>query len=112
MAGMTSEARLGELTPAEFEAAIADQRSLVINVHKPAEGAIAGTGFAIPYDVIITSNRLPKALDQPILLYCRTGRMSKIAGDALIAMGYTNVSHLLGGMEAWTASGRDLIAQN
>ena len=38
--------------------------------------------------------------DTLILVYCRSGRRSKIASDALVALGYTNVKEF-GGIIDW-----------
>ena len=35
--------------------------------------------------------------------------MSRTAGAALLAAGYTDVAHLDGGMHAWEAAGRPLV---
>jgi rhodanese-related sulfurtransferase len=35
--------------------------------------------------------------------------MSKIAADALLAAGYTNLYDLEGGMQAWEATGKPLV---
>jgi rhodanese-related sulfurtransferase len=35
--------------------------------------------------------------------------MSKSAGNALVALGYRNISELTGGMSAWTAAGYQLV---
>ena len=43
-------------------------------------------------------------LDRPIILYCRTGRRSAIAGDILRAMGFEQV-HNLGGFDGAAGSG-------
>lgn len=40
-------------------------------------------------------------LDQPIILYCRSGNRSNQALDILTSMGYTNV-HDMGGIYNWT----------
>jgi rhodanese-related sulfurtransferase len=37
------------------------------------------------------------------------GGMSKSAGNALVALGYRNVSELTGGMTAWTNAGYQLV---
>lgn len=42
------------------------------------------------------------------LLYSRTGRMSEVAGHALVDAGYRNVGHLVGGTDTWVASSRRL----
>lgn len=38
--------------------------------------------------------------DQLILVYCRSGRRSKIAADALVELGYTNIREF-GGILDW-----------
>lgn len=89
------------LAPVKFAERVADPGAFVVNVHVPAGESIAGTDAVIAYDEIADDGRLPPAKDTPILLYCQTGRMSQTAGRDLMADGYTNVSHLAGGLEAW-----------
>lgn len=109
MAEMPSQrSMLIEATPTEFRTAIAGAAATVINVHVPYEGEIAGTDAFIPFDEIADSTALPDDLDAPILLYCRSGRMSRIAGEALGEFGYTDVTHLAGGMIAWEGEGLPL----
>jgi phage shock protein E len=84
-------------------------RYTIINVHIPYEGEIEGTDAKIPYNDL---NALMAALpnkDAPIILYCRSGRMSEIASRALIDKGYTQVWDVPGGMIAWQASGRAIV---
>jgi phage shock protein E len=100
---------VAELTPQQFDQALHAPDAVVINVHVPYEGEIEGTDTHIRYDEIGRSDDLPTDVDRPILLYCRSGRMSRIAGATLVEAGYTNVVHLSDGMEAWTASGRSLF---
>ena len=38
--------------------------------------------------------------DQQILVYCRSGRRSKLAADALLELGYTNIKEF-GGILDW-----------
>lgn len=99
---------LVELTAEQFESTLDARGVVVINVHVPDEGTIAGTDAAIAYDEILGAAQLPADADTQLLLYCRSGRMSRIAGDALVTAGYRNVAHLAGGMDAWTSSGRPL----
>lgn len=82
--------------------------AFVVNVHVPDEGSIAGTDVAIPYDRVALDDRLPDDRSTPILLYCKTGRMSAEAAGALMKAGYRNVVYLDGGMNAWQAAGRPL----
>ena len=81
----------------------------VINVHTPYEGEIEGTDAKIPYnDVDALTAALPDK-NAPIILYCRSGRMSELASRALLAKGYTQVWDVPGGMIAWEASGRKVV---
>ncbi len=79
---------------------------VVINVHIPYEGEIDGTDLFLPFDTILEEADLPEDRATPLLLYCRSGRMSEEAGEALVDAGYTDVAHLDGGMVAWDAAGR------
>jgi rhodanese-related sulfurtransferase len=81
----------------------------LVNVHIPYEGEIEATDRFIPYDVIAArTDELPGKGDQ-IVVYCRTGRMSAIAAATLVQLGYTNVTDLAGGMDAWEAAGNPLV---
>ena len=64
------------------------------------EGHIEGAIMIPEYEV---SNRAEQELpdkDQLILVYCRSGRRSKIAAQALADLGYTNVKEF-GGIIDW-----------
>lgn len=64
------------------------------------EGHIPGA-ILIPYGEI--TDRAEKELpdkDQLILVYCRSGRRSKIAAEELVKLGYTNVKEF-GGIIDW-----------
>jgi rhodanese-related sulfurtransferase len=97
------------LDPAAFEERMKNEQAMVINVHVPYEGELAGTDAFIPYDQIRDDPRLPEDKGTELLLYCRSGRMSEEAGVDLHEEGYTNIAHLEGGMKAWEASGRQVI---
>src|SRR5262245_24448872 len=73
-----------------------------VNVHVPYEGQIDRTDALIPFDKIEENlDRFPHDRNAKIILYCRSGRMSAIAARDLVGRGYTNVSHLSGGMVEW-----------
>ena len=96
--------------PLEFERAIAGGERVVINVHVPYEGEIAGTDLSIPFDRIeAQSGLLPSQRSTPIAVYCLSDRMSTIAAQSLSRLGYDDIVELDGGMQAWEQSGRGLI---
>lgn len=79
----------------------------LINVHVPYEGEIASTDTFVAYDKMVEQSAfLPKDKTTPIILYCKTGRMSSEALQTMRKLGYTNVRHLAGGMDAWQAMGQ------
>jgi len=89
------------LTPQALATALKHKSFMLINVHVPFEGAIAGTDAFIPFDAIKGSSRLPRDHAAQIVLYCRSGRMSAIAHATLHTLGYANVRELQGGFDAW-----------
>ena len=102
-------AAFGRLDPEAFATRMGNAGAQVINVHIPYEGELEATDAFIPFDRIMGDDRLPADKDSEVLLYCMSGRMSETAGKALNQAGYTNVSHLEGGMKAWEAAGKPLI---
>lgn len=96
------------LDPADFETRSAGR--VLINVHVPDEGSLPGTTQDLPYDeVSARAGELPSDKATPLAIYCMSGNMSEIAGRELLALGYTDVIELAGGMQAWQASGRTLL---
>ncbi len=65
-----------------------------------AEGHVPGA-ILIPHDRINAqaSEKLPDK-DKLILVYCRSGRRSKLAAEALLALGYKNIKEF-GGIIDW-----------
>ncbi|WP_405056684.1 rhodanese-like domain-containing protein [Kribbella sp. NBC_01505] len=44
------------------------------------------------------------------ILYCASGGRSALAVQALQTLGYADVAHLDGGLKAWRAAGREVVA--
>lgn len=82
-----------------------------VNVHVPYEGEIARTDAFIPFDKVEQRRHLlPAKKDAKIVLYCMSDRMSNIAAETLVRLGYTNVWNLVGGMADWRQRGYPLIS--
>jgi rhodanese-related sulfurtransferase len=89
---------------------IAKGNITLVNVHTPYEGEIERTNAIIAFDKIVEqSSALPKDKNAPIILYCKSGRMSEEALLTIRKLGYTNVKHLSGGMEKWEQSGGKIL---
>jgi rhodanese-related sulfurtransferase len=89
-----------------LQAMLENKDFLFVNVHIPFEGNIPGTDLSIPYDEIDQHlEQLPAEKDAKIFLYCRSDRMSNIAAETLVRLGFTNVWNLDGGFNAWENAG-------
>ena len=77
---------------------------IILDVREQDEydaGHIPGA-ILIPYTQIeAKASEMLADKDQLILVYCRSGRRSKIAAEALVELGYTNIKEF-GGIIDWT----------
>ena len=64
------------------------------------EGHIAGAILIPEYEIADRAEDELSHKDQLILVYCRSGRRSKIASTELVKLGYTNVKEF-GGIIDW-----------
>lgn len=100
------------LSVPEMQALLADKDFTFVNAHVPFEGDIPGTDVSIPYNEIDQHlDQLPADKDARIVLYCRSGRMSEMAAETLVGLGYTNVWNLDGGMVAWEQAGLEIVGR-
>jgi len=90
------------VAPAQLKQMLAAKDFLFVNVHIPYAGEIEKTDAFIPYNEIEQNlAKFPADKKAKIFLYCQSGRMSAIAAETLVKLGYTNVWNLDGGMSGW-----------
>jgi phage shock protein E len=91
-----------EVSANELATMLKNKDFVFINVHIPFAGNIAQTDLSIPYDEIEQNlSQLPTDKNAKIILYCRSGRMSEIAAEKLVSLGYLDIWSLKGGMVEW-----------
>lgn len=94
------------VTPTELQTMLKNKDFVMVNVHIPFAGNILDTDLSIPYNEIQQNlSQLPADEDAKIVLYCSSGRMSQMAAEELVLLGFTNVWNLKGGMTDWQAAG-------
>ncbi len=122
LAGCQSEPVTGEtvaaaggsyknISPDDLNIMLKNKDFVFINVHIPFAGNIADTDLSIPYDQISVPeylSQLPVDKNAKIVLYCSSGRMSAIAAEELVSLGYTNIWDLTGGMVEWEQAGYEI----
>ena len=64
------------------------------------EGHIVGAILIPDYEITEKAEKILTDKNQLILVYCRSGRRSKLAADSLVTMGYTNIKEF-GGIIDW-----------
>lgn len=80
----------------------------LIDVRMPQEltsGTIPGSRH-IPLDNILET--VPQSIPDPtapVVVYCKSGMRGGMAQGALRKLGYTNVSNIVGGFDAWQKAG-------
>jgi rhodanese-related sulfurtransferase len=106
---LAADAPIPVVTQDAFLATVkADAQSLfVLDVRTPDEYAAGYVPGAvnIPHDQLASRlAEVPK--DREVVVYCRSGRRSEIAGQVLTGHGYTKLEHLQGDMLGWQEAKR------
>ncbi len=122
-AQMVQEAkqRVENLSVEQVAAELERGDALLIDVREPGEqeqtGMIPGATGAprgmLEFWADPTSpyHRSEFAPERRIILHCASGGRSALAADTLQQLGYTNVAHLDGGIQAWLKAGQPVSKQ-
>ncbi len=97
------------ITGTELETYLKDKDFILIDVHIPEQEHIPGTDYVIPFNRINDIVEKIPNKNSKVVLYCRSGSMSRKAAQDLAEMGYENVYNLLGGMNEWKAKSRPTV---
>ena len=101
----TQEAVYMNITPQEAKQIMdSEEGYIILDTRTQAEydeGHIPGA-IVISHDEITEkAEQLLPNKDQLLLVYCRSGRRSKLAAEALVELGYTNIKEF-GGIIDWS----------
>jgi molybdopterin/thiamine biosynthesis adenylyltransferase/rhodanese-related sulfurtransferase len=106
---LQTKARIREIDTAAAEAALADPRTVVLDVREPDEYEQG----ALPRAIHIPRGHLESQVenkvverDAPVVIYCAAGNRSAFAAETLTQLGYTDVVSMIGGFNRWKNEGR------
>jgi rhodanese-related sulfurtransferase len=115
-----ARARIRNLTVEQVASQIETGNVVLVDVREHGElaeqGAIAGAVHAprgmLEFYADPTSPYYRSELDPSArtIVYCASGGRSALAADLLGRLGYADVAHLDGGLKAWKATGRPVVA--
>jgi len=93
------------ISPQEFDNILSSRNPFLVDVHIPEQKHLEGTDLVVPYnDIKENLDKFPKDKNAEIIVYCRSGSMSTEAAQVLVDAGYTRVSNLTGGINAYNES--------
>ncbi len=110
---------IANLTPTEVAAELQANHALLVDIREPQElldngvipGAIHAPRGMLEFWADPTSpyHRSEFDPERRTLLYCASGGRSALATATLQELGYQDIAHLDGGIQAWTAAGHTTI---
>lgn len=98
---------VGTITAAELSQRLQESRSpVILDVRTPGEylsGHIKGA-LNVPHDELERRlGEIPGDRSSEIVVYCQSGRRAGIAEKILVERGYTDIKHLTGHWQNWSA---------
>ena len=96
------------ISPGSASTLLVAQKAVIIDVRENDEWLAQHIKGAIHIPLDQLENRLAKLSqykDSTVIMHCRSGRRSRLAGEILMAAGFKDVYNLKGGLLAWEAEG-------
>lgn len=107
---MMSESGYKSVSADEFSSLIKNGDGFLLDVHIPEQTHIPGTDAFIAYNEISENqDKLPEDKETPILVYCRSGSMSREAAIEIAGLGYKYVYDLSGGINEFRESNSEVV---
>ena len=107
LVGVSDEAVQGfkEISVGDLNTMMNNKDFALIKVHSDKDPQIGGTDeYYSPDDIDqLIANHPDK--DEKLVIYCRAGNTSRVAAQALIDEGYTDVTSVVGGVTEWISAG-------
>jgi rhodanese-related sulfurtransferase len=117
-----ARSRISNLTPEEVASELASGDAVLVDIRdieeRAAQGAIPGAVHAsrgmLEFHADPSSAYHKQELDpqRRTILHCGSGGRSALAVETLQQMGYTNIAHLGGGINAWKEAGLETTASH
>lgn len=104
-----SGAGFESISSTELASMLLDKDFTLIDVHIPEQEHVPGTDYMISYEDVDAIASVIPSKNSKVILYCRSGNMSKRTAKGLVEKGYTNVFELNEGMNEWISEGRDTL---
>lgn len=108
----TSSDAITDVDVAEAQQIVDEGNAVILDVRTPEEFAAGHLPGAININVESGDFETQVAgLDETAetLVYCRTDNRSGVATDQMADLGFTEMSDLQGGIEAWAAAGASVV---
>lgn len=99
-----------DISVSELEQMLENKDFKLIDVHIPEQQHIPNTDKMIAYNNVDEFISQFPNKDEKIVLYCRSGGMSRALSQELIDKGYANIYNLAGGLNVWQANGKPTIS--
>lgn len=109
---MACSPKVPTVAPKEAATQFDSKQAIIIDVREQEEWDAQHIEGAILVPLDQVESRLSEFAeykDQPVIMQCRSGRRSHLAGVALIKAGFTKVYNLEGGILAWDEQGLPTI---